>query len=369
MGEGRGFAGRQRDCSVPGRLSSGSLLVDAPLPMLAQLATRLPTSAGWRYEPKLDGFRALLAHQPGGYVRLTSRNQKDLAPWFPEVLGAGRCLPSGTIVDGELVVADEQSCADFGALQARLTVPIRQTLAAAATQPAVLVVFDVLECNGKDVSGERLDARRRLLEGLVPGRHPCLQLMMQTSDALLARDWLAHVAAVEGVVAKRADGRYRPGRREWVKGKRQRTADCVVVGLAGDVEAPALVLGLHHQDRELHHLGRLGGVICHLQANQRGWPKVRQHSGGRRGAPLATARTPPTSGRSRMRSTSDNSRGVRGSMRAGANNAIRELGGLFGVGVLALEEFQNAWHELFVVLEDAAVSGVLVKPASTAGRR
>jgi ATP-dependent DNA ligase len=223
--------------------------------MLAQLARLAPIGAGWRYEPKLDGFRALLAHQPGGYVRLTSRNQKDLAPSFPEVLSAGSCLPAGTIVDGELVVADEQRCADFGALQARLTVPVRLTLPAAARQPAVLVAFDVLEYEGKDVSCEPLHARRRLLEALVPGRHPCLQLMTQTSDAQLARDWMSHVPAVEGVVAKRADGCYRPGRREWVKVKRQRTADCVVVGLAGHFETPALVLGLHHQDGELHLFG------------------------------------------------------------------------------------------------------------------
>ena len=126
---------------------------------------------------------------------------------------------------------------------------------AAARQPAVLVAFDVLEYEGNDVSCEPLHARRRLLEAVVPDRHPCLQLITQTSDAQLALDWLAHVSAVEGVVAKRADGRYRPGRREWLRVKRQRTADCVVVGLAGDMEAPALVLGVHHQDDELHLFG------------------------------------------------------------------------------------------------------------------
>ena len=111
----------------------------------------------------------------------------------------------------------------------------------------------------------------------------------------------------------------------------------------------------------LHHLGRLGG--CHLSSSCEPACVAEGSSALRRPArrSLATARTPPTSGPSRMRSTSDSSRGGRGSMRAGANNAIRELGGLFGVGVLALEEFQNAWHELFVVLEDAAVSGVLVE--------
>jgi ATP-dependent DNA ligase len=79
--------------------------------------------------------------------------------------------------------------------------------------------------------------------------------MTQTDDVQLARDWLTHLAAVEGVVAKRANGRYLPGRREWIKAKRQRTAECVVVGLAGGTIAPALVLGLHHADGELHLFG------------------------------------------------------------------------------------------------------------------
>src|SRR5207249_10490839 len=79
-----------------------------------------------------------------------------------------------------------------------------------------------------------------------------------------ASEWLGEVPGVEGVGARRAGGRYRPGRREWIKVKRRRTADCVVVGVAGDESAPMLVLALRHLDGELHHLGRLGGVICHL---------------------------------------------------------------------------------------------------------
>lgn len=69
---------------------------------------------------------------------------------------------------------------------------------------------------------------------------------------------------IEGVVAKRWDGRYLPGQREWVKVKRRRTVDCVVIGIAGDETRPWLVLGLRHLDGQLHHLGRLGGVICNL---------------------------------------------------------------------------------------------------------
>ena len=88
----------------------------------------------------------------------------------------------------------------------------------------------------------------------LPGLHPCLQLVAQTRDLALAQQWLALVPALEGVVAKKSDGHYAPGRRDWVKVKRQRTVDCVVIGLAGDAVNPALVLGLRHADGIVHHL-------------------------------------------------------------------------------------------------------------------
>jgi ATP-dependent DNA ligase len=95
------------------------------------------------------------------------------------------------------------------------------------------------------------------------GLHPCLQLITQTHDRQLAEQWLTMLPSEEGVVAKRADGRYSAGRQQaWIKVKRQRTVDCVVVGVAGDNASPRLVLGLRHGDRQLHHLGRLGDVIC-----------------------------------------------------------------------------------------------------------
>jgi ATP-dependent DNA ligase len=77
------------------------------------------------------------------------------------------------------------------------------------------------------------------------------------------------------VVAKRADGRYGPGRRrEWIKVKRYRSAYCVVIGIAGDFSAPKLVLGLRHADGNAHHLGRLTPVICHLEWTRPAYPKA-----------------------------------------------------------------------------------------------
>jgi ATP-dependent DNA ligase len=230
--------------------------------MLAQLEPRLPRGDSWRYEPKLDGFRGLLWRRAGGQTQLLSRNARDLGPWFPELIQAAGALPANTLVDGEIVICDETGSSDFGSLQARLSTARSQVHAVARQRPAVLLVFDILQLAGDDLTGYALGVRRRELEQLLDSRHPCLQLVAQTADATVAEDWL-RLPSLEGVVAKRVDRPYASGRmRDWVKVKRQRTVDCVVVGLAGEAASPKLVLALRHADGRLHHLGRLGG--CHL---------------------------------------------------------------------------------------------------------
>src|ERR1700694_448767 len=221
--------------------------------MLAALKHSLPIGDQWLYEPKLDGFRGLLRHATNGHVQVLSRNLRDLAPPFPELLQAARSLPAGTLLDGEIVIADESGNADFGALQQRLTVARRTAGQVALQRPAVLLVFDVLELGGVPLTELPLLTRRKRLEDFLPGLHPCLQLMAQTRDLALAQQWLALLPALEGVVAKKSDGHYAPGRRDWVKVKRHRTVDCVAIGLAGDAVNPALVLGLRHAYGILHH--------------------------------------------------------------------------------------------------------------------
>ena len=117
----------------------------------------------------------------------------------------------------------------------------------------MLVVFDLLECVGAPLEMQPLGARRAALERLLDGLHPALQLVEQTADLDLAQDWLS-LPNLEGVVAKRVDRPYAPGRgRDWIKIKRQRTVDCAVIGLAGDTKTPKLVLALRHGDGNLHH--------------------------------------------------------------------------------------------------------------------
>jgi ATP-dependent DNA ligase len=134
---------------------------------------------------------------------------------------------------------------------------VREARTFAEQNPAVLLAFDVPRHDGEDLTGLALRDRRARLETLLGADPGCIQLISQIPDVEEAEDWL-RLPSIEGVVAKRADGRYLSGQREWVKVKHRRTADCVVIGVAGDRTTPWLVLGLRHADLRLHHLGRLG---------------------------------------------------------------------------------------------------------------
>jgi len=159
------------------------------------------------------------------------------------------------MLDGEIVIANADGHSDFGALQGRLGAGARDAGAFAQESPAVLLAFDVLRHQGQDLTGLALRDRRGRLETLLEVNPGCLQLISQTPDIEEAEEWLRLLPSIEGVVAKRSDGRYLPGQREWIKVKRQRTADCVVMGVAGDRTRPWLVLGLRHADLRLHHFG------------------------------------------------------------------------------------------------------------------
>ncbi|WP_433786947.1 hypothetical protein ACQPX6_08895 [Actinomycetospora sp. CA-101289] len=226
--------------------------------MLSRSCEWLPMAGRWAYEPKLDGFRALLAVSEFGDVRLDSRRRKPLDRYFPEVIAAGRALPNGVVLDGELV-GPVAGGVDFAALQHRLRAGAGRVAQLARQAPAVMIVFDVLSQGGQDLRPQPYDERRRYLEALLDERRPGLGLMPMTHDREAASAWLRdQPSGVEGVVAKKRDQRYRPGVRGWQKLKARRTADAVVGGVLGSLEQPGgLVLGRFERGR-LRVAGRTG---------------------------------------------------------------------------------------------------------------
>jgi bifunctional non-homologous end joining protein LigD len=184
-------------------------------PMLLVRGDRPETRAGWVYEPKLDGFRTL-AFVGNGAVRLRSRRGADMTPALPDIVSALRAQRVDVVLDGELVALDAAGRAAFDLLQRRSVFRTRAWTTEAAA-PAVLVVFDVLHADGRDLRSAPYDRRRAILESvLVPS--PALQLMLVAEHAeSLYESALAH--GHEGIVAKRTNSRYVPGRRtaDWVK--------------------------------------------------------------------------------------------------------------------------------------------------------
>jgi ATP-dependent DNA ligase len=233
-------------------------VVETVAVMLSRSVEVLPTAEFWAYEPKLDGFRALLAVSEFGDVRLDSRRGKALDRYFPEVVAAARALPDGVVLDGELVVPAGGGV-DFAALQHRLHAGARRVPQLARQSPVVMIVFDVLSHDGQDLRAEPYDERRRVLETLLTEPRPGLGLMPMTTDPDAATAWLRdQPPGVEGVVAKKRDQRYRPGVRGWQKLKARRTAEAVVGGVLGSLEQPGgLVLGRYEQGR-LRVAGRTG---------------------------------------------------------------------------------------------------------------
>jgi ATP-dependent DNA ligase len=202
-------------------------------------------------EPKWDGFRCLAA-RAGADVTLYSRHGKPLARYFPEVVESLRALPGdGWLLDGELL-AWRDGQADFGALMARLHPAASRVAVLARETPASFVAFDL-------VTGEPFAARRRALEALLRDGPPNVCPTPSTTDPAEAARWLDAPpgGALDGVVAKRADLAYQPGKRAMVKVKRVRTADCVVAGMRvteGAEKVSSLLLGVW-DGAELRHVG------------------------------------------------------------------------------------------------------------------
>lgn len=229
--------------------------------MEAKLVEALPGDDGWQFEPKWDGFRCL-AFRAGDAIDLRAKSGKPLARYFPEVAARLRRLaPECFVLDGELVVPVGDTLS-FEALQLRLHPAESRIRRLAAETPARLILFDMLMTPRAEPLLERpLVERRAALEAFhdMAGADGDLRLSPYTRDAAKARRWLEHAGgALDGVVAKRLDGRYEPGERAMLKVKQRRTADCVVGGFRYEQnshEVGSLLLGLYDAEGRLDHVG------------------------------------------------------------------------------------------------------------------
>ena len=230
-------------------------------PMLARLAAELPAGDELLYEPKWDGFRAIVFRGPDD-VFIQSRDLRPLDRYFPELhdaLLAG--LPESCVLDGEIVIASAKGL-DFDALQMRLHPAASRVARLAAQTPASFVAFDVLAIGKDDLRGTPQRERRRRLEQLLGTVAPPIYVTPMTRDPQLAARWLQQFegAGLDGVIAKPAEAVYQPGKRAMIKIKHVRTADCVVAGFrwhkAGrGTLVGSLLLGLYDASNRLHHVG------------------------------------------------------------------------------------------------------------------
>jgi ATP-dependent DNA ligase len=230
-------------------------------PMLAKLATELPAGDGWLFEPKWDGFRALVFRDRDRFY-IQSRDLKPLDRYFPELEAFFRAsLPERCVVDGEIVIVGPRGL-DFDALQMRLHPAASRVRKLAAETPASFVAFDLLAEGEDDLRSLPQAERRRRLERALAGATGGVHLTPCRRERSVAAEWFHRFegAGLDGVVAKHESTTYQPGKRAMVKIKHARTADCAVAGFRWHKQGPgthvgSLLLGLYDATGTLHHVG------------------------------------------------------------------------------------------------------------------
>ncbi|MBZ5624291.1 MAG: ATP-dependent DNA ligase [Acidobacteriia bacterium] len=231
------------------------------LPMLAKRVGELPAGGAWIFEPKWDGFRALV-FRDGDEILIQSRDEKSLNRYFPELLDPLRSeLPTRSVLDGEIVVATGAGL-DFEALQLRIHPAASRVKLLSREIPASIVFFDLLCEGSRDLRGEPFQSRRKELESLLSSAAPPIHLTPATYESNVASDWFRRFegAGLDGVMAKPISGTYEPDKRVMLKIKHERDCDCVVAGFRwhkkGDGTAVgSLLLGLFDDSGALQHVG------------------------------------------------------------------------------------------------------------------
>lgn len=238
------------------------LPVPPPLePMLAKASDGLPEGDGWLFEPKWDGFRAIV-FRDGDDMLIQSRDLKPLDRYFPELAAPlAAALPPRCVLDGEVVISRGGSL-DFEALLLRIHPAASRVKMLAEESPASFVAWDLLALGDDDLTAVPQGERRARLEAVLGSAAAPIHLTPATRDRALAADWFDRFegAGLDGVVAKRLDAPYQPGKRAMLKIKHQRTADCVVAGFRWHKNGPgthvgSLLLGLFDDEGTLHHVG------------------------------------------------------------------------------------------------------------------
>jgi ATP-dependent DNA ligase len=231
------------------------------LPMLAKRIDALPDGDGWIFEPKWDGFRALV-FRDGDDLLLESRNAQPLARYFPELVDAlKKGLPERCVLDGEIVIVTPHGL-DFDLLQMRLHPAASRVKLLAGQTPASMAFFDLLAESDRDWREAPFAERRKALEKMLKKAKPPLHLSPATRDRAVAADWFARFegAGFDGVMAKHESLTYQPDKRVMFKVKHEREADCVVAGFRWHKTGKgtlvgSLLLGLYDDAGDLQHVG------------------------------------------------------------------------------------------------------------------
>jgi ATP-dependent DNA ligase len=228
--------------------------------MLAKRVEALPPGPDWIFEPKWDGFRALI-FRDGDEIEIQSRDEKPLNRYFPELLDPLRSsLPARCVLDGEIVIVKNHGL-DFEELQLRLHPAASRVRLLSQQSPAAVIFFDVLSEGNRDLCNQPFESRRRTLEELLSSAAPPVHLTPATSDSSLASDWFGRFegAGLDGVMAKSVSGLYEPNKRTMLKVKHERDCDCVVAGFRWHKKegsgVGSLLLGLYDPTRALQHVG------------------------------------------------------------------------------------------------------------------